>query len=493
MIGVSESRQRPRIFKYGGYKQGRSRSWILTQELEPSPKAGAEASQKLKISRRRFSTLAAVLVASLTLPAVTSVLAAASATVKGVRLWRSPEKTRLVFDLSDGVAHKIFPLANPHRLVVDISGTRLPGSLADLELGETPISNVRWATRENKDLRIVLDLKEKIIPRSFVLKPNATYGHRLVIDLVDKQAAIVSTHRPEPPDSNRDIVIAIDAGHGGEDPGAVGHRGAREKDVVLAIAREVETLFKKSTGFKPVLVRTGDYYISLRERTKLARNKNADVFLSIHADAFNKKSANGSSVFTLSQRGASSETARWLANKENSSDLIGGEDGVSLDDKDDVLASVLLDLSMTDSQSRSDKIGTKILQNLGKTNRLHKKKVEQAAFAVLKNPDIPSVLVETGFITNPTEASRLVTRAHQRKLARAIHAGVKEFFLKNPPAGTLIASNRGQGGRNAYKVRSGDTLSGIASRHDVSLNRLLSYNSMKLSDTLKIGQLIRIP
>ncbi|WP_281645802.1 N-acetylmuramoyl-L-alanine amidase [Parendozoicomonas sp. Alg238-R29] len=446
-----------------------------------------------QLSRRRFTKMASVLVASLTLPTVSSALAA-SAAIKGVRLWRSPEKTRLVFDLSSGIEHKIFPLTNPHRLVIDIKDTRLPGSLSKLELGETPIKDVRWATRKNNDLRIVLDLKQKITPRSFVLKPNDTYGHRLVIDLFDVKAAATTTRVPEPISTNRDIVIAIDAGHGGEDPGAVGHRGAREKDVVLAIAREISYLFKQNKGFKPVLVRTGDYYISLRERTKLARRKNADVFISVHADAFSRKSANGASVFTLSQRGASSETARWLANKENSSDLVGGEDGVSLDDKDDVLASVLLDLSMTDSQSRSEKIGSRVLSHLGRINKLHKKKVEQAAFAVLKNPDIPSILVETGFISNPTEARKLVTKAHQRKLARAVHAGVKEFFLKNPPAGTWIANNRGKSSTAvSYKVKSGDTLSGIATRHHVSLNRLLASNHMGISDILKVGQILRIP
>ena len=449
----------------------------------------------LKLTRRKFNTLASVLLASVTLPAASMVLAGKTA-VQGARLWRSPDKTRLVLDLSSTVEHKIFSLANPHRLVIDINDTRLPGSLADLALGDSPVSKIRWATRNNKDLRIVLDLKQPISPRSFVLKPNTTYGHRLVIDLLDKQAAAATaTHRPAPEDTNRDIIIAIDAGHGGEDPGAVGHRGAREKDVVLAIAREVAYLFKKEKGFKPALIRTGDYYISLKERTSLARKKNADVFISIHADAFVRKSARGASVFTLSQRGASSETARWLANKENNADLVGGEDGVSLGDKDDVLASVLLDLSMTDSQARSSKIGSKVLKHMGRINKLHKKKIEQANFAVLRSPDIPSILVETGFISNPTEASRLVTKAHQRKLARAIHTGVKSFFVLNPPAGTWVGNNRDKVSAVAktYKVRSGDTLSEIATRHDISLSRLLSYNSMGMKDTLRIGQVLRIP
>ncbi|WP_230460374.1 N-acetylmuramoyl-L-alanine amidase [Sansalvadorimonas verongulae] len=463
----------------------------VTRELE-TVQGEDESSPESKITRRRFTQMASVLVASLTLPAVSTAFASSSS-IKGVRLWRSPDKTRLVFDLSDNIDHKIFPLTNPQRLVVDIKDTRLPGSLSKLELGQTPIGAVRWATRQSKDLRIVLDLKQKVTPRSFVLKPNETYGYRLVVDLFDEQKATQTTHAPVIKQTNRDIVIAIDAGHGGEDPGAVGHRGAREKDVVLAIARDVAKLFEQAQGFKPVMIRTGDYYISLRERTRKARRHNADFFVSIHADAFTRKSANGASVFTLSQRGATSEAARWLANKENSADLVGGEDGVSLGDKDDVLARVLLDLSMTDSQSRSEKAGSKVLSQLGRVNRLHKSKVEQAAFVVLKNPDIPSILVETGFISNPGEASKLITRAHQRKLARAIHTGVKEFFIKYPPAGTLIANNRSNAGRATYRVRRGDTLSGIASKHSVSLNQLLAYNSMSVRDTLKVGQLLRIP
>ena len=454
--------------------------------------------QESGLSRRRFTKLASVLVASLTLPGAATAIAAGAVAVRGARLWRAPDKTRLVLDLSNSVDHKIFPLSNPHRLVVDIEGTRLPGSLDSLTLGDTPIKKIRWATRNNKDLRIVLDLSSAVNPRSFVLKPNETYGHRLVIDLFDKQAAVAQTRKPAAPKStNRNIVVAIDAGHGGEDPGAVGHRGAREKDVVLAIAKEVASLFKKEVGFEPLMVRTGDYYISLRGRTKRARQGNADVFVSIHADAYRRKSANGASVFTLSQRGASSETARWLANKENSSDLIGGEDGVSIGDKDDVLAGVLLDLSMTDSQARSERIGKQVLTHIGKVNRLHKSKVEQAAFAVLKSPDIPSILVETGFISNPTEASKLVTRAHQRRIARSIYTGIRDFFHKQPPAGTLIASRKNGSvvvsSARRYRVKSGDTLSGIASRYNTSLKKLLHANSMTVNSTLRVGQVLRIP
>ncbi len=469
----------------------------MTQDSDSSHKKVRTQSQDEKLqqpqlTRRRFGKLASVLLASLTLPTA-SVALASKALVKGVRLWRSPDKTRLVFDMSMGVDHKVFPLIGPTRVVLDIFGARISGSLSSLDFKGTPIKRVRESMHDDGKLRIVLDLKEDVTPRSFALKPNSTYGHRLVIDLFDRDAMAAAKKKPKPKSRDRDIIVAIDAGHGGEDPGAIGHRGAREKDVVLAISQEVASQFRKTPGFKPLLIRTGDYYIALGQRTQRAREERADVFISIHADAFNRAAANGSSVYTLSERGATSETARWLADKENSSDLIGGEDGVSLGDKDDILASVLLDLSMTASLSRSEKIGTQVLDHLGKVNRLHKSKVEQAAFAVLKNPAIPSLLVETGFITNPKEASKLINKAHQKKLARAIYKGVQEFFENNPPVGTLLASQRRAASAITYKVKSGDTLGEIANKHNVKLEKLLSFNSLDRKDMIQVGQTIRIP
>ncbi|MCY4472974.1 MAG: N-acetylmuramoyl-L-alanine amidase [Kistimonas sp.] len=424
-------------------------------------------------------------------------VALASSRIEGVRLWRSPEKTRLVFDLSDSVSHKIFSLPSPERLVIDITDTRLPGSLSGLNLDGTPISRLRWAQQKTGNLRIVLDLKKSANSRSFVLKPRGPYKHRLVIDLLDVRSKRVA-RESKLHQKKRDIIVAIDPGHGGEDPGAVGHGGVREKDVVLAISRELFMMFKRSRGFRPVMIRDGDYYVALRERTRKARKHSADVLLSIHADAFRRQGARGSSVFTLSQRGASSETARWLADRENTADLVGGEEGVSLDDKDDVLAGVLLDLSMTDSQNRSNRIAKLVLERLGKINRLHKRQVEQAAFVVLKSPDIPSILVETGFITNPGEAKRLSDRAHQRRLAQAIHSGVQTFFVTAPPAGSLLASDkrfRGtvRRGNSIYTVQQGDTLSGIAQRFRVRLDDLLLKNRLQAKDTIRVGQGLRIP
>lgn len=422
-----------------------------------------------------------------------------AANIESARLWRSPEKTRLVFDLTDTVNHRIFFLSNPVRLVIDVDGSSLTESLSSLTLTNTPIRKIRWAKRKNKDVRIVLDLNASVSPRSFLLKPNATYGHRLVVDLLDKNKVIIKPAVLVPA-QGRDIVVAIDAGHGGEDPGAIGHGNAREKEVTLAIAKEVAGLFNREKGFKAALTRTDDYYISLRERTQIARNHGADLFVSIHADAFVQPNARGMSVFTLSKRGASSEAARWLANKENSSDLIGGEEGVSLGDKDGLLASVLLDLSMTDTQTRSIKAGKMVLGELRKSNRLHKKKVEHAAFVVLKSPDIPSMLVETGFITNPEDAIKLKSHLHQKRIARSIFTGVRGFFYKNPPLGTIIAQKASEGTLvmassklRKYLVRSGDTLSDIAAQYNVSMIGLRRVNGITTADYIKAGQWLKIP
>jgi N-acetylmuramoyl-L-alanine amidase len=298
------------------------------------------------------------------------------------------------------------------------------------------------------------------------------------------------------PNGKRDIVIAIDAGHGGEDPGASGSRGQHEKDVVLAIAKELQRQINGEKGFRAELTRTGDYFIPLRGRTEIARKKGADLFVSIHADAAPSAAAFGASVFALSERGATSETARWLADSENRSDLIGGAGNVSLDDKDRMLAGVLLDLSMTASLTSSLNVGQKVLSNIGQVTPLHKRRVEQAGFMVLKSPDIPSILVETGFISNSSEASKLQSASHQQALARSIRAGVKQFFEQNPPPGTYIAWLRDSGkiarGASVHVVRSGETLAMLAVRYEVGVATLRSANDLK-SDELKIGQQITIP
>jgi len=426
------------------------------------------------------------------------------ADVKGVRLWHAPESSRLVFDLDRASDHKIFTLSSPNRLVIDIEKARLMSSIKDLPIQSGPVKKVRSGMRNKTDLRIVLDLRGKVDPKSFQLRPNQQYGHRLVVDLYHQVNKIQGKLKPlqiskpvfEVKDTlknRRDIVIAIDAGHGGEDPGAIGHGGVHEKKVVLAIAKKLEKLLKKEKGFKPYLVRKGDYYVGLRDRTKHARNANADLFISIHADAFSSPKASGGSVFALSQKGATSEAARWLADKENASDLIGGVGGLSLDDKEDLLAGVLLDLSMTASLSISLELGNMVLGSMGKIGRLHKRRVEQAGFAVLKSPDIPSVLVETGFLSNPGEARKLKGANYQNKMAKAIFKGIKRYFQASPPVGTLLASVKNRNSQlTKYTIAPGDTLSMIAQKHATSMKQLKSLNGLKTS-SIRVGQVIKVP
>ncbi len=410
--------------------------------------------------------------------------------VHDVRLWRAPDHTRIVFDLTGPADYSLLVLSNPSRIVLDIQDTNLRTNLADLNLVNTPVSLVRSGVREGDDLRIVIEVSARLDPRSFALEANDQAGYRLVVDLYDFQAlqAVPAVKKSVQESAKRDIIIAIDAGHGGEDPGATGPNRLREKDVVLAIAKELRALFKADVGFQPVMVRSGDYYVSLKGRRDLARKHQADLFVSIHADAFKRPQAHGASVYALSNGGATSTAALYLAQRENAADLVGG---VSLSDKDDVLAGVLADLSMTSTLDTSLKLGSRVLRNVDDIARLHKKQVEQAGFAVLKSPDVPSILVETGFISNPKEASLLATSRYQKKMASAIHRGIKEWFFAHPPSGTLLAWQKQQGGQ-LYTVARGDTLSGIADRFSISLADLKSYNTMDSSKIL-VGQKLNIP
>ena len=408
--------------------------------------------------------------------------------VHEVRLWRAPDHTRIVFDLTGPADHKLIVLANPGRIVLDMEDASLKANLANLKLDNTPVARIRSGVREGDDLRVVLEVNASVDPRSFALKANDKAGDRLVLDLYDKQAKSAAVKKSVKQSSKRDIIIAIDAGHGGEDPGALGPRKLREKDVVLAIAKELNALLKADKGFQPTMIRSGDYYVSLKGRRDLARRRQADLFVSIHADAFKRKEANGASVYALSTRGATSTAARYLAQRENSADLVGG---VSLSDKDDVLAGVLADLSMTSTLDTSLKLGSKVLRNVDSVAKLHKNNVEQAGFAVLKSPDIPSILVETGFISNPSESKKLATRSYQKKMARAIHRGIKDWFLDHPPSGTLVAWQKQQGGRQ-YTIARGDTLSAIAQRFNVSLSDLKNRNSISGS-RIMVGQRLTIP
>ena len=416
--------------------------------------------------------------------------------VEGVRVRPSPERTRIVFDLGGPVEHKTFTLTNPRRLVIDVSDARLMASFEHLDLSSTPITRIRSGRRAGGDLRVVLNLKDAVKPRSFVLKPILQYGDRLVVDLYTSEQQVAPAVKKTDPIARqmRDVVIAIDAGHGGDDPGAIGPSGLYEKDVVLGIARKLHALFEKESGYRGVMIRTGDYYIKHDKRTMIARENFADIFVSIHADAFRTPAASGASVYAISLKGATSETAEWLAEKDNRSDLIGGAENVSLNDKDDLLVEVLLDLSMTASLTMSLEVGREVVGALGGVTKLHKKRVEQAAFAVLKSPDIPSILVETGFISNPGEARKLARKDHQERLAQAIFKGVASYMRSNPPEDSYLAWRRQEESEPGatYRIERGDTLSGIAVRYRVSIRAIRELNGLK-TDRIRIGQVLKIP
>ncbi len=407
--------------------------------------------------------------------------------VKHVRMWPAPDNTRLVFDLSAPVEHTVFSLKAPNRVVIDLKSSQFSGPLPRFDYSKTRIRAIRFARRNQDELRFVIDLNDAVRPKSFILKPQGDYGHRLVIDLGHgKKQAIKKTRKTYIPQQNgkRNIVIAIDAGHGGDDPGALGQRGTREKDVVLAIARRLEKLIRKEPGMTPVMIRTGDYYVGLKQRVRIARKKRADLFVSIHADAFRNSKAHGSSVFVLSERGASSEVASFLARSENRSDLIGG---ISLDDKDDLLKMVLVDMVKNSTIEDSHEIAARVLSNLKGVNHLHKSQVERAGFRVLKAPDVPSILVETAFISNPAEARKLRSGRHQQALARAILKGVRSYFHANPPPGTLLAQKP-----KKHVITRGETLSGIAARYRISVALLKRSNGLR-SNTLHVGKVLHIP
>jgi N-acetylmuramoyl-L-alanine amidase len=412
-----------------------------------------------------------------------------AAEVDGFRVWTDPEKTRAVLDLDAHTDYQLFTLDNPPRVVIDLRKSSLDDSLAFVEEHAGVIDGVRHGKHDKDTLRVVLDLESKSDVRTFLLDPTGEYGYRLVIDLFPQDRKISKTTLQQVSSqqkTDRDVVIAIDAGHGGEDPGASGKNRTREKDVVLAIARELKKTIDAQPGMTGVLTRNGDYYIPLRDRFEKARKHRADLFVSIHADAFKNRKVSGSSVFVLSRKGASSEFARRLAASENSSDLIGG---VTLKDKDDMLASVLLDLSQSATMEASNAVAENVFGSMRVLGKTHKNHVEHANFVVLKSPDVPSILVETAFISNPSEEKRLKDKAWQQRTARAITDGIQNYFYMSPPPGTWIAANR-QPVR--YRVVSGDTLGEIASRYRVSLYSLRRVNGLK-TDKIRIGSELLIP
>ncbi len=410
------------------------------------------------------------------------VLTVEAATVEGMRVWTGPEHTRAVFDLSGSAEYKLFELDNPPRVVIDLENAQLTSSLAIKN--NKDIKKVRFSNKK-KDVRIVLDLHDKLKSKSFLLKPAGEYGHRLVVDLSHESKPQVKTVE-QVTQANRDVVVAIDAGHGGEDPGAIGPSGTYEKDVVLSIAKELAKKINAQKGMKALIIRTGDYYLKHRKRFEKARQQGADLFVSIHADAFHSPKVNGASVYILSQRGASSEAAKWLAASENKSDQIGG---VVIEDKQDVLSKVLYDLSQNAALEESHKAAKSVHSAMRSVVKLHGQGFGQANFLVLKSPDVPSMLIETGYISNPGDEKKLKDPKHISKLTQQITDGIRNYFFQSPPPNTWIAA---QAKAKKHVVQSGDTLSGIASKHGVSLSDIKSINN-KASNQLLVGEVLYLP
>ncbi|MAY24860.1 MAG: N-acetylmuramoyl-L-alanine amidase [Polycyclovorans sp.] len=364
---------------------------------------------------------------------------AVAAELRDVRLWAGPESTRVVFDLDGAVQHSVFTLDNPHRIVIDLHGMS-PESVrvANRAAGQGVVQRIRSGKRDEKTVRVVLDVNQPITPRSFSLTPSDQFGHRVVLDLdVPLSMPTARVQKPAVTLGEKLITIAVDAGHGGEDPGAIGPAGTREKDVSLVMARRLAALIDAQPGMRAVLTRSGDYSVGLQRRVEVAREYQADLFVSIHANAFRKRELRGSSVYVLSNRGASSEHARWLARRENAADLVGG---IEIASKDSDLASVLIDLSQSASLEASFDLGGRILNSLGQINRLQKTVVQQAGFMVLKAPDIPSVLVETAFISNPQEERLLRDPKHQERFAKSIMAGIRGYFDHYRPQMPVVQS-----------------------------------------------------
>ncbi len=446
-----------------------------------------------------FKYLGFLLCLSLVIVAPTSF--AEKLSIKSMRLQAADSKARVVFDVSSRPVYNIFALSKPDRLVVDFKNARLPRHLSLPANNDHPLfSGVRTANKGKGVVRVVLDLKATAKEHSFSLAPNHRYGHRLVVDLTPTNPKILtkktfsskkSVVRKTVKNSQRDVVVAIDAGHGGKDNGASGPRGTKEKEVVFKIAKKLEAMINKQKGMRAIMVRKGDYFVKLRQRMNIARQAKADLFVSIHADAFKDSRVKGASVFTVSRKGASSEAARWLAKHENSVDqeLAGG---VNLHGKDKVVRSVILDLSVTATNEVSRNVGGHVLNNFRHLGHLHQDRVQKAGFEVLKSPDIPSILVETAFISNPSEEKKLRSSKHQYRMARAIYKGIYAYFKDNAPPETLLAALAEKRYKAKHVISSGDTLSGIALQYGVSMRAIKSANSLA-SNTLRVGQILTIP
>lgn len=459
--------------------------------------------------------------------ALANVCVAHATDVTSLRVWAGKTHTRAVFDVSGPVKYKVFTLKNPGRVVLDLDSTELGSDFAPPQ-SVGVLKDVRTGHHGKHGVRVVFDLASHAHPKSFLLKPSGKNGYRLVVDLYPESAvaqapAPVKAHELKM-HQERKLVIAIDAGHGGVDPGAHGPRGTQEKNITLKVAKDLAKLVDAQPGMTAVMTRDTDKFIPLKRRYQIARQHNADLFISIHADAFTSSDAKGSSVWVLSPRGKTSEAARWLADQQNAADLIGH---VSLRDRDSNIAKVLLDMQQDYAMQASNIVAKNVLKGLAELGPTHRGYVEKANFVVLRSPDVPSILVETAFITNPVEERKLRSPKHREKLAGAILDGVRNYFTKTPPPGTWFAAQAARRNgtllassavaapaapiaakaaaahgvsdaaidaeiRDMHRVTSGETLSGIASQYGVSVHSLMTANSMD-NDTVRTGSVLAIP
>ena len=450
-----------------------------------------------------------------------------AANLEGVRVWAGPDYTRVVID-AEGPLHYTLR-QNGSEVVVDLSNSSFSSRFS--EPSAQGLLRGMSHARIGKNLRLTAKVHPDSHLKSFVLEPKSGNDYRLVLDLypdsaaADRVASAQAAPKAAPAHSSRAstqqaaallngqraVVVAIDAGHGGKDSGARGPSGTQEKNVTLAVARDLAAMINRQPGMKAVLTRDSDFYIPLKQRYKIARENNADLFVSIHADSFTRDDARGSSVWVLSPRGKTSEAARWLADRENRADLIGG---TTLDDKDDGLAKVLLDLQQGWAMQASDVVASNVLKALAKLGPTHRGYVEKANFVVLRSPDVPSILVETAFISNPNEERKLRDPAHQKQLAAAVMGGVKNYFESAPPPGTWFAAQAAQrsgvqlastgkpsrpsapradaGVRDLHKVNRGESLGSIARQYGVSVSALKHANQMS-GDTVQAGVMLAIP
>lgn len=428
----------------------------------------------------------------------------AAAKLESIQIKKDAGKTSLLFSLNGAIAHKVFTLTNPDRVVVDFEQTQLACNLNKLNLNNGLIKLVRSGRPNPNTLRLVFEVRDAVRLRANSWGTSANQ-HGFSLDLSANHVSnnhknnnnnkIAPNQLSEPivntkPKALRDVIVVLDPGHGGHDPGAMGPKRSREKNITLAIAIKLKQLIDKQPGMRAVLTRNGDYYVGLRERLRIARKYNGDVFISIHADAFINQQSNGASVFALSQRGATSEAARWLAEKENYSEL-GGVNLRGLDDQSGLVRTVLIDLSQTATISASLHMGDAVLKHLNTVTHLHHHKVDQARFMVLKSPDIPSILIETGFISNPREEMNLTSASYQVRLCQSIFEGLHRYFQDYPPHGTSIETGLAPK-ESVHVVQAGDSLSKIAEQYHVSMALLQAMNHLN-NHQIKTGQRLMLP